>query len=271
MAADRRLKGGTPKILLLFVAALFLFVSAARAADEGLALMREGKWKEAEKIFAARAVKNASDAESRLNLGVCRLKLGDFAGADAALADAVAANPTFTDSVARAWKNEGSQALKEGKPDRALALYAKALVLTPSEAPLLGRELMEAAAGMTDETERARIVARAARWAGAEAAAEYTARYFRGRLGPARTTSLDASGWARIGQLRPGDTVYYLSTEPLRQKDEGTIRILPAAVELPVKLVIEEKDTKGKGTTEFWLGKHDKPAKVYFWLLPGGG
>lgn len=267
MAASERIHSLLAALLLVPT----LFSSPALALDEGASLMMDGRWREAEKHYAERAGRNASDADARLNLGICRLRLGDFGGADAAFADAVAANPTFSQGVARTWKMEGTRALKDGKPDRALAFYAKALVLTPSEAPALGTELLEAADRLEDETERARIVSRAAKWAGAEEAAHRSALYFRKKLGPARSASLDETGWAKIGKLRTGDRLYYLSTEPIRQKDGGSLRILPATVEIPLRLTVEEKDTNGTGETDVLLGKHEKPARVWFWLMPGGG
>lgn len=258
---------------LLAAALAFILIASlpCHAAAEGELLMREGRYRDAAKVFSAKAAKNASDGASRLNLGICLLKLGDFTGADAALADAVAANPNFTESVSRAWKEEGAASIRQGKPDRALALYAKALLLTPSDAPELGKNLIAAADALEDETARARIVARASRWAGAEYAVESSATWFRKKLGLPRKAALDEEGWANIGAVRPGDAIYYLSNEPVRQRDAGSIRILPASIEAPLKLVVEVKDTLGAEKTEIWLGKHDKAAKVFYWLIPGGG
>lgn len=272
LAAKRANRAGRRLLLCAVALALSLApAGVATASNEGELLMREGRYREAAKIFEAKATKNASDAAARLSLGICLLRLNDFQGADTALAEAIAANPTFTESVSRAWKAEGATAIKQGKPDRALALYAKALLLTPSDAPVLGKSLIEAADALDDEAARARIVARAAKWAGAEYGAERSAEWFHKKLGTARKTSLDEEGWANIGTVRPGDAIYYLASEPVRQRDAGTIRILPSAVEAPMKLIVESKDTRGAEKTEIWLGRHDKPAKVYYWLIPGGG
>lgn len=249
---------------------LSLLAAPVMAVDKGAVLMRDGRWREAEAVYAERAAKSGSDAEARLNLGVSRLKQGDYGGAESAFAEATSLNPTFSGAVARAWKTEGDSALKNDKPDRALALYAKSLVIAPSEARELGEKVLDAANGIRIETERARIVSRAARWAGADYAVKKSSEYYRTKLGQPRTTSLDEAGWAKIGKLKTGDSVYYLSPEPVRQKDSSSLRILPAAVEIPLRLTIEEKDTKGTGETEILLGKHEKPAKVYFWLMPGG-
>lgn len=265
-ASDRCGLPSVPALALL----LALLPPFAVALDKGPMLMREGRFKEAEALYAERASQNASDAEARLNLGISRLRLGDFGGADTAFSEAIAANPTFAEAVARAWKAEGARAIRDGKPERALALYAKALLIVPSEAPELGGELLEAANAIRDENERARLVSRAARWTGADAAVKRSAEYYKRKLGQPRTTSLDETGWAKIGKLKTGDRLYYLSPEPIRQKDAASLRILPVAVEIPLRLTVEEKDTKGTGETEILLGRHEKPAKVYFWLMPGG-
>lgn len=154
---------------------------------------------------------------------------------------------------------------------RTSASFTKAVSLDKTLGQQLGIDLIKAADLLTDENERARLVKRASSWSGSAYAALRSASYYARKFGPSRKLKLDEPGWvALVEGLRPGDVIHYVSSEKLQQKDAVSVRILPAAVELPVKLAITAGDVNETGETTLWVGRADKPVEAWFWILPGG-
>lgn len=256
-------------LIILSPASSLSTVTEPRPGDTGAALMAKGRYREAAEHYKNRVEERPDEPVTRLRLGICLLKIKDYGEADRHIDQAVEKDKSLAAEAASAWEEEGRAALASNEKERALGMYLKAGYYSPKLRPALGMELLKAADGETEPAPRARIVAKIADWAGRAETAKASAEWFAKKLGPPREVTLDIAGWAQLATLKPGDEIYYLSAEPLRQRNEGAVRILPEAHALPVKLVLEKRDTGGKDKTPVWISKHLSPTKVYIWIIPG--
>lgn len=255
---------------LLAVQTAFATPTEPRPGDTGASLMAKGRYREAAEYYRNRVAERPGEPATRLRLGICLLKIKNYPEADTAIDEAVEKDKTLAVEAAGAWEEEGRAALTEGMKERALGMYLKAAYYSPALKQELGAELLKAADRETEPDARARIVSKITEWVGRADATSASAAWFSRKFGPPREVNLDIPGWAILTTLKPGDEIYYLSAEPLRQKNEGAVRILPEAHALPVKLVIEKSDTGGKDRTPVWISKHLKATRVYLWIIPGG-
>jgi tetratricopeptide (TPR) repeat protein len=104
-----------------------------QSLHEALALQRQGRLREAEKIYA-RVLKAAPDHFDALNLlGAVKLRLGHMGEAQRLLSAAVRINP----NVPGAWMNLGHARLALKRGEEALECYAKARALAPGDVAIL--------------------------------------------------------------------------------------------------------------------------------------
>ena len=236
--------------------------------EEARKLMRQERWEGAAALLTRQLEEKPLDATAHLLLGRTLLAKGDLPLADRHLTDAGNLDHALRPEVAKVWAEEGKRALATGNLERAGATYAKAVALTPTLGPHLGRELLAATREEADPLRRARVVQRLMDWVGDQTILTASVEYYKRQWGPARTVDLSLPGWAELPRLQAGDKVHYLAEHALRQRDNATIRILPAAVVAPVTLTIEPRDMAGKADTLFTLAQHQIPTRVYLWIIP---
>lgn len=237
-------------------------------AAKARALVEAGNYKEARKVLDTGLKANPLDDELHLLLGLLLLETKDYLGADAHLKDAANLNPRHAKRIGALWEKMGREAAAAGRVEQAAGFYSKAVSHDKTLGKKLGGELLAKLSRAEDRNFRARLVNRITPWVGAGEAARATAEYETGRLGVPRAIALDNPGWSLVANLKEGDEVHYLSTAPVRQKDNGALRILPAATAAPVTLKLDKSDLAEKESTPFSLARHDGPATVYVWIFP---
>jgi tetratricopeptide (TPR) repeat protein len=255
-------------LLLLLAITAAASTPLRRALDPATDLMESGQWAEAAHALDSKIQQNPDDHDAHLRRAICAINLKDYPRADKGFATAVKLDPTRKPQVARVWREEGMKALTTGRTSTASALFAKAVYFDPSLAKGLGMDLVRAADIIKDDVERARLLSRATDWVGAQEVFEASGLYYKRKFGPARQVFLENPGWAELSIVKPGDEILYLAPFEIRQKDKGTIRILPPAIEAPIRLTFEHKDMGGQGSTKVWLARHRTPARAYIWIIP---
>jgi Flp pilus assembly protein TadD len=94
---------------------------------EAVALHRQGRFPEAERLYGAVLQIDSSNFDALLLLGVLRTQQGNWAAAAALLSDAVRQNPASAD----AHNNLGNALNETRRHDEAIASYGKAIALKP--------------------------------------------------------------------------------------------------------------------------------------------
>lgn len=111
---------------------IFLTASSARGAGENPdALYQQGRFAEAEKVYAEKDMDHPKDIRFRYNRGCAAFQRGDFDGAEASFASVL----KRTDSDETRFKatfNLGNAAFKKGDFSNAAAYFKQALALKPA-------------------------------------------------------------------------------------------------------------------------------------------